>query len=126
MARIKYTKLTWQRVELGAKWAIEYRAVTPSGIAMTRVTFGVGLGSSVTAIAWDRRGTPAANYWDRINGCRSTYRNLVEVEGGARVLAERTLYKMYPEFWLNADEYQQWVCECQPEEDIWAVSQGYL
>lgn len=128
MARIKYAKLTWQ-----ANGAGGYRAVTPSGIAMTRVTFGVGMGLTVTGIAWQGRGNPVDNYWDRINGVRSTYRNLVEVDGGARrdhprptYAAERTLYKMYPEFWLTADEYQQWVAECQPEEDPWAVSQGYL
>ena len=122
MTRSKYTKLTWK-----ADWQSGVdNAVTPSGVVLTRVTFGVGMGLSLTGITWQGRGNPVDNYWDRINGVRSAYRNLVEVEGSARVLAERTVYKMYPELWLTPEAYQQWVCERQPEEDPWAVSQGYL
>lgn len=129
MTRSKYTKLTWTA---DSQSGVD-SAVTPSGVVLTRVTFGVGMGLSVTGITWQGRGNPVDNYWDRINGCRSTYRNLVEVDGGARrdaprpaYVAERTVYKMYPELWLTPEAYQQWVCEGQPEEDPWAVSQGYL
>lgn len=120
MTRSKYTKLTWK----AESHSVVYRTVTPSGIPLTRVTFGLGAGYSKTGIA--RRGNVVTNYYEQINGCLSWDRNLVEVEGGARVLAERTLYKMYPELWLTPEAYQQWVCERQPEEDPWAVSQGYL
>ena len=122
MTRSKYTKLTWKA---DSQSGVD-SAVTPSGVVLTRVTFGVGMGLSVTGITWQGRGNPVDNYWDRINGVRSAYRNLVEVEGSARALAERTVYKMYPELWLTPEAYQQWVCEGQPEEDPWAVSQGYL
>ena len=120
MARSKYTKLTW---EYSNGRSI---AVTPSGIKIERDTFGTGLAWKVTAIAWDGKGTPSANYWDQINGVRSAHRNLVEVEGSARALAERILYKKFPEWWLTPEEYVEWreygVCE----EDPWAISQGYL
>ena len=120
MTRSKYTKLTWK----AEPNSVVYKTVTPAGITLTRVTFGIGCGYQLTGIA--SRGNVVTNYYEELNGCRATERNLVEVEGSARALAERILYKKFPEWWLTPEEYVEWreygVCE----EDPQAVRDGLL
>lgn len=120
MTRSKYTKLTWK----AESHSVVYRTVTPSGIVLTQVTFGIGAGYSMTGIA--RRGNVVTNYYEQLNGCLSWDRNLVEVEGSGRVLAERTLYRKYPELWLTPEAYGEWLCGALGEEDPQSVRDGIL
>lgn len=120
MARSKYTKLIWNQ----EPHSVVYKTVTPAGITLTRVTFGVGASYQKTGIA--SSGNVVTNYYEELNGCRSWDRNLVEVEGSARVLAERVLHKKFPELWLTPEAYAEWrgygVCEENPQ----SVREGYL
>ena len=99
----KYTKLFWR-----CRATSQDTAVTPSGVSIARETFSTGLAWRSTAIAYTGQGTPRENYFDLINDVRPSYRNLVEVEGRALLLAERTLYKKYPELWYTPEAYKAW------------------
>lgn len=105
MARSKYSKLTWQVDMTGAA----YTTVTPAGGTLTLMTFGVGDGYQITGIA--SSGNVITNYYEQLNECESWNCNLVEIKGSDSVLAERVLYKKFPELWLTPEAYFAWLIE---------------